>query len=322
MTLRRPLPALSDLLGLHVLTMGSSNPASCLNSSRRCDQVRSTGRIHRTAIDGNGDAGHRSSSHSERITSTRRTIGPPSRTRRHTTYTGTSAWSGTRSSQRRQSLWTAAGCGSCRTPSASPPPRGRTTGLSPSPGVRLLAPVGVIAAAVDVPTAGDGLVQSPQSLHVAIRPTPTSTPMVGPDFTAGSPRERLDAATGEPRPRRPVDRNFADGSGEPRMLHHGDLADLRQDHNLVVHAHGVRSIVGAKALLMPPALEPRESGMATGTLASPHALAMSSPGVRRLTQVDDRAGNLGAGGGSAREKMRRPGRASTPAGAPPESLII
>ena len=232
MTLRRPLPALSDLLGLHVLTMGSSNPASCLDSSRRCDQVRSTGRIHRTAIDGNGDAGHRSSSHSERTTSTRRTIGPPSRTRRHTTCTGTSAWSGTRSSQRRQSLWTAAGCGSCRTPSASPPPRGRTTGLSPSPGVRLLAPVGVIAAAVDVPTAGDGPVWSPRSLDAAVQRfrilnrgairarRHQANAHVNADgrprLHRRQPLASLEAATGEPRPRRPVDRNLADGSSVRR----------------------------------------------------------------------------------------------------------
>ena len=67
---------------------------------------------------------------------------------------------------------------------------------SPSPGVQLLAPVGVAAPAMYVPAAGNGLVQSTQALnplanafgfstvlpseHTAIAPTPTSTPMVGP----------------------------------------------------------------------------------------------------------------------------------------------
>ena len=210
-----------DLHGLHVLTPGSSNPASCLNSSRRSDLAHSTLRNRYTATPGQRVSDHRSSIRNERTTSTTRTTGPPSRTRRHTSRTCTPA------STRSQTSSIGNRSGELSVPHHSRhvqrlhhhattrlgyrrrslvmiviPNIDHPSMKSPSPGVQPLAPVGVAvrpwtfrlrAMALSSrrnrfkPVASAfGFSTVVPSEQTAIAPTPTSTPMVGPGFTGGA----------------------------------------------------------------------------------------------------------------------------------------
>jgi len=60
---------------------------------------------------------------------------------------------------------------------------------------------------------------------------------------------------------------YANGAGPAQLLHHGHPANHRQYHRLAVQPHGIRAVVGLKALLVLAALEPRESDAKARTMA-------------------------------------------------------
>ena len=120
LTLHRPPPAQPVLHGLHVLTPGSSNPATLPNLLPRWRRGHSVFHNQRTTTLGQTTPGRRSSSRSGHTASMTRTTGPPSRTPLHTRRTCTPAWSGSPTSRHRRWLLPTCDCGSFRPRSGYP----------------------------------------------------------------------------------------------------------------------------------------------------------------------------------------------------------
>ena len=144
----------------------------------------------------------------------------------------------------------------------------------------------MIAPAVDVPAAGYRLVHAPQSVGAGaqrirvldLRAIGADRHRANTDIYADG-RSVLDwrrilaifnAEAREPRSGSPVDGHLPNGTMEPQFFGHRHPADLGQDDDFAIHFHRVRTVVGPKALLVLPALEPRETHTATSTLTILH----------------------------------------------------
>ena len=133
LTLQRPPPAQQPVLhSLHVLTPGSSNPAISPNSPPRFRHARSTPHNHRTASDVPTTSNHRCTNHTWHRASMTDTNGPHARTPLHTRCTCTPACSENHPCPHHSTHATISGCAASPPRSASRPPLGPPTWLSPS----------------------------------------------------------------------------------------------------------------------------------------------------------------------------------------------
>ena len=155
--------------------------------------------------------------------------------------------------------------------------------------VPLLSPVGRIAFTIDIPAAGNGLIQASELLqssgkglgivYLGTVRTHCHGPHANVHTDGWSVLHRwrwlpvLNAEAGEPCSRRPVDSHLTDrpkeAPKEPQMFHHGHPSDPGQDYHLGVHPHRVGAVIGAKALLMLAPLVARKPDSTAGISLPP-----------------------------------------------------